>query len=81
MKDSAMSHNRIVPIKTGKNKPPGALALAEETISRQGIEDALRAAAFAYDRRLEALRADAAARECSLQEEYLAEVARIVAEA
>lgn len=56
----------------------GALALAEDTIARQGIEDALRAAAFAYDQRLTALRHDAAMRECALQEEYLAEVAQII---
>jgi hypothetical protein len=58
-----------------------AIALAEDTISRNEIEQALRAAAFTYDRRLEAMRADAAVRESALQEEYLREVARIVAEA
>lgn len=76
-----MSDNRIklVPANRAKGKSTGALVLAEETISRQGIEDALRTAAFAYDRRLEALRADAAARESDLQAQYLAEVAEIVA--
>lgn len=63
--------------KSGKG---GALALAEETISRQGVEDALRAATFAYDQRLHALRLDAAARESNLQTEYLTDVARIIAD-
>lgn len=78
-----MSQDRIklVPAKTGKTKPSDALTFAEDTISRQVIEDALRAAAFAYDRRLEALRVDAATRETHLQQEYLAEVARIITEA
>lgn len=68
---------KLVP--KGKNRQPlGALALAEEIISRQETADALGAARFAYERRLEALRDDAAARESNLQREYLAEVARII---
>lgn len=71
--------NRIVPLKS--KQPAGALALAEEAISRQGIEDALDAATFRYKHRLEALRTDAATRETSLRDEYFAEVAQIIAEA
>jgi hypothetical protein len=77
-----MSQDRkLVPLKVGKAKSSGALALAEETISRNETEQALRAAAFSYDRRLESLRADATARESNLQQEYLAEVARIIVDA
>lgn len=66
-----MTNNRIVPLRGRKSD---SLAKAEEIISRQGIEDALRAATFAYEQRLQALRADAK----NLQDEYLAEVARII---
>lgn len=72
-----MTQTRIKLIKT---KPGGALALAEETISRHDTLSALDSLAFAFKQRLEALRAEADARETSLEQEYLAEVARIVAE-
>lgn len=77
-----MTNNRIVPLKSGRKSgllAGGAATLAaEETIARHETKEALRAATFAYEQRLQALLADTAAKEQDMEIEYLAEMARIL---
>lgn len=67
--------NRIVPLKNNKKSP---LMIAEESISRHETKEALRAATYAYEQRLQALLAEVASKEENLEIEYLAEMARII---
>lgn len=53
----------------------------EEAIAQNEVEQALRLAAYNYDRRLKALHAEMATRERELQDAYLATVAQTMAEA
>lgn len=53
----------------------------EETIAQNEVEQALRLAAYNYDRRLRALQSEMAVRERELQDAYLATVAQVVTEA
>jgi hypothetical protein len=56
---------------------PGVQLLAAASIEANGVEQALRAAQFRFDRALHDLRSEFIVRENKLRDEYLAEVAEI----
>ena len=56
---------------------PGVQLLAAASIEANGVEQALRAAQFRFDRALHDLRSEFIVRENKLRDDYLAEVAEI----